>query len=70
MTVNVGTIDRIIRGIVGLVLLALPFVSGFALFNSTLATVISVVLGVVMLGVAATRSCPIYSVLGVHTSKA
>ncbi|MBQ1204166.1 MAG: DUF2892 domain-containing protein [Loktanella sp.] len=70
MTVNVGTIDRIIRGIVGIVLIALPFISGMALFNSMLATIIAVVVGLVMLGVAATRSCPLYSVLGVRTCKA
>ncbi len=69
MTVNVGNIDRMIRGIVGIVLLALPFVSGMALFDSMLATVISVVVGLVMLGVAATRSCPIYTVLGLRTCK-
>jgi hypothetical protein len=49
MTVNVGTLDRMIRGILGIVLLALPFVSGIALFDSTLATIISVVIGLVML---------------------
>ncbi|MBR2657589.1 MAG: DUF2892 domain-containing protein [Loktanella sp.] len=69
MTVNVGDLDRILRAIIGVVLLALPFVSGLALFNSTIATVISVLLGLVMLGVAATRSCPLYTVLGVRTCK-
>lgn len=69
MTVNVGDLDRILRAIIGVVLLALPFVSGLALFNSTIATVISVLVGLVMLGVAATRSCPFYTVLGVRTCK-
>lgn len=69
MTVNVGTLDRMIRGTLGIVLLALPFVSGMALFDSTLATIISVVIGLVMLGVAATRSCPLYTVLGMRTCK-
>jgi hypothetical protein len=61
--------DRILRGIVGIVLLALPFLGGMALFNSALATTISVVLGLVMLGTAATRYCPIYSILGIRTCK-
>jgi hypothetical protein len=69
MTVNVGTLDRIIRGILGIVLLALPFVSGMALFDSTLATILSFVVGLVMLGVAATRSCPLYTILGMRTCK-
>lgn len=70
MTVNVGTLDRMIRGILGIVLLALPFVSGMALFDSTLATILSIVVGLVMLGVAATLSCPLYTVLGMRTCKA
>ena len=69
MTVNVGDFDRILRALIGIVLLALPFVSGLPLFNSTLATVISVLVGLVMLGVAATRSCPLYTLLGVRTCK-
>ena len=36
MSPNVGGIDRIFRAIVGLVLIALPFVSGMALFDSGL----------------------------------
>jgi hypothetical protein len=67
MTVNVGTIDRILRGVLGFILLAAPFVSGWAFFHSPWATALSVILGLVMLGVAATRVCPIYSVLGLRT---
>lgn len=69
MTANVGTIDRAFRLILGIVLLAAPFVSGLALFNSTIATVISVVVGLVMIAVATLRICPIYSILGVKTCK-
>ncbi|WP_424179292.1 YgaP family membrane protein [Yoonia sp. TsM2_T14_4] len=69
MTVNVGDIDRMIRGTLGIVLLALPFIGGVAVFDSLLATILSVVVGLVMLGVAATRSCPLYTVLGMRTCK-
>jgi hypothetical protein len=70
MTINVGTFDRALRAILGVILIALPFVSGLALFTSTAATVVSVLVGLVMLAVAATRSCPLYTVLGVRTCKA
>lgn len=63
MTINVGTIDRIARALLGVVLLILPFAQGWG----TLGTVISVIVGLVMLTVAATRSCPLYTVLGVKT---
>lgn len=67
MSVNVGSIDRFVRLVIGLVLIALPFVAGF---TSTLWIVASVIVGLVMLGVAATRICPLYSILGIRTCAA
>ncbi len=66
MTVNVGTIDRILRAALGVVLILLPFVTGLTA-GSTLLTVLSVVVGLVMLGVAATRVCPVYTIFGIKT---
>ena len=63
MTKNVGNIDRIIRAVVGIVLLIAAFTAGW----STLWTVLAVVVGLVMLGTAAARSCPAYSILGFRT---
>ncbi|EPX77017.1 YgaP family membrane protein [Litoreibacter arenae] len=70
MTTNVGNIDRAVRALLGIVLIAIPFVSGLALFESTLASAISVIVGLVMLVVATTRVCPIYSILGIKSCKA
>ncbi|WP_108483175.1 YgaP family membrane protein [Oceaniglobus ichthyenteri] len=69
MTANVGTIDRVFRFILGIVLLALPFVSGMAIFASTTATVISVILGIVMVATSAMRFCPLYRIFGIQTCK-
>ncbi|ATG36000.1 YgaP family membrane protein [Phaeobacter piscinae] len=69
MTRNVGTLDRIMRLMLGLALIAAPFVSGFAIFAATWATVLSVVVGAVMLLVALTRSCPVYTLLGLRSCK-
>ena len=70
MTTNVGTIERAFRLILGIVLLVAPFISGMALFNSTIITAISVIVGLVMLVTSLTRACPIYSILGIKTCKA
>lgn len=66
MTANVGSLDRIIRLIIGVALIALPIIVGF---GSTLLTIISVVIGLVMLAVSATRICPLYTILGVRTCR-
>lgn len=60
MTKNVGTIDRILRAVLGLALI------GCALKNGPLWTWI----GVVPLATAAFSFCPLYSVLGFKTCPA
>jgi len=70
MTVNVGNLDRIVRLILGVVLIAAPFLSGLALFDTAWIKYVSVIVGVVMLVVSLTRSCPIYSIFGMRTCKA
>ena len=70
MSANVGTIDRLIRAVVGLVLIALPFVGSFALFQGTWATALSVIVGLVLLTTASLRFCPAYRLLGLRTCRA
>ncbi len=69
MIKNVGKFDRMFRLVLGVILLAAPFISGVALFDSTIATAISVIVGVVMLVTALTSSCPLYSIFGFRTCK-
>lgn len=69
MTANIGTIDRAFRLILGIVLLTLPFMSGWAIFGSTTATVVSVVAGVVMLATSSLKFCPLYRIFGIRTCK-
>ncbi|KQI71329.1 hypothetical protein AN191_13700 [Loktanella sp. 5RATIMAR09] len=69
MTNNVGTFDRAFRLVLGIVLLTLPFFSGAEMFQSGTATIISVVLGLVMIGTSAMKFCPLYRVLGIQTCK-
>lgn len=68
MSENVGNLDRILRAVLGVVLILAPFVSGSALFTGWVAY-LSVAVGLVMLGVAATRVCPIYTLIGIKTCK-
>jgi len=69
MTINLGNLDRIFRALLGIMLLAIPFVSGLAIFNATTATVISVVVGLIMLGTSAVKFCPLYRIFGIRTCK-
>lgn len=67
MTQNLGSIDRIIRALLGVVLLAAPFASGLAVFNGTGATLIAVIAGIVMLGTSTIKFCPLYRIFGIRT---
>ena len=58
---NVGTVDRVIRIVVGLVLIALVFVGPKTAWGW---------LGLIPLATGILRSCPAYSLIGVSTSKA
>jgi len=66
---NVGSLDRTLRFIVGAVLLAAPFLPPFAgVFAAWGAWKFAVAaVGVVMLGTAAFRFCPAYTLLGIRT---
>lgn len=65
MKQNVGTIERAIRAIVGIVAIAL-FALGMV--EGTLG-IVAVVIGVVMLGTAAIGWCPPYAIFGISTCK-
>ena len=66
MTINVGSLDRILRAALGLVLIALPFATNLTA-GSMLLTYGAVAVGVVMLVVALTRVCPLYAIFGIKT---
>lgn len=60
MTRNVGTVDRVLRVVLGIVLLALPFVLESGLRWLGLIGVVPLVTGII-------GSCPGYSLLGIGT---
>lgn len=69
MTANVGTIDRILRAALSVLLLYLAFFSGLSLFSAPLFMYGAAVVGFVMLATSTLKMCPIYSVLGLKTCK-
>ena len=66
MTANVGSADRLIRIILGLVLLVLPLMAAWG----TLGTIVSALIGAVLVVTALVRFCPLYRLIGVRTCKA
>ena len=63
MKKNVGTLDRAIRGLAGIALIASYFLG---VVQGTLGMV-AIVAGIVLLGTAAIGWCPPYSLLGINT---
>lgn len=70
MSINVGTLDRVLRGVLGLGLLYLAFLSGLPAFDGAILKYGAAIVGIVMLVVAVTRVCPIYSIFGLKTCRA
>lgn len=69
MTRNVGTVDRVIRLVTGAVLIALAFFSGMSFFDSQPVTIVSTVVGLVLVGTALVNFCPLYRLLGIRTCR-
>jgi hypothetical protein len=67
MSINVGAFDRALRLIVGLVLISIPFVTGYGFWDSSVMKYGAVAVGAVLLATAAMRSCPLYSLFGIRT---
>lgn len=70
MSENVGTLDRIVRGVLGLALLYFALMSGVAEFEAPVVKLLAIAVGVIMLIVAVVRICPIYMIFGFKTCRA
>lgn len=66
MLANVGNVDRILRIVVGIVLVLLPSVTSFGA-TSALLTWGSIVVGAILVLTAAFKFCPLYRILGMNT---
>lgn len=71
MSANVGTIDRIVRLLAGLVLIALPFAApALPAWNSEIALYGLPAVGAVLVLTALVRFCPLYRLFGLRTCRA
>lgn len=70
MKLNVGSADRLIRLILGVLLILAPFVSGWALFANPLWIWIFLLAGAVLAVTGVLRFCPGYAVFGLSTRSA
>lgn len=69
MTLNEGKTDRILRAILGIVLIALPFLGDLALFANPVLFWGALIVGLVLLLTAITGFCPAYRLLGMNTCR-
>lgn len=61
MSINMGAADRVIRAIIGVVLIALVFIGPQTMWGW---------IGVIPLATALIGNCPAYSLIGIKTCKA
>ncbi|WP_298864344.1 DUF2892 domain-containing protein [uncultured Sulfitobacter sp.] len=69
MSNNVGNIDRIVRGLLGLLLIIAPLLNIPAIWSSAALAYGSMAAGLVLVVTAVLRFCPLYRMLGVSTCK-
>jgi len=61
---NVGTVDRVIRAIIGIVLVAAYF-----MYPDMAYKLVALIVGLILLATAVLSSCPLYSIIGIKTCK-
>lgn len=69
MSANVGTADRIIRLVIGLVALWAVFAGPLAGDAWGWERIVAALVGVIMLATSAFKFCPLYRILGLRTCK-
>lgn len=69
MNANLGSIDRVLRLILGVALIAAALLSGWTVFESVALTWVVTVVGIVLIATALFRFCPLYRLLGVKTCR-
>ncbi len=61
---NVGTVDRILRAIIGIILIAAYF-----MYPDMAYKLVALIIGLILLATAALSSCPLYAIFGIKTCK-
>lgn len=66
---NVGSADRILRAIIGLVLIVGTLIPSLPLASPPVLQAIAFIVGLVLLLTAVVRFCPLYRLIGASTCK-
>ena len=69
MSANVGTADRIIRAILGIVLIIAPLLNMPTIWSNAYYAYGSMTLGVILIATALFRFCPLYRLVGLSTCR-
>ncbi|WP_085309952.1 YgaP family membrane protein [Planktotalea arctica] len=69
MTTNVGTVDRGVRLVLGVALIAAALFSGLTIFDGAVMKYGAILVGVVLAVTGLMRTCPAYSIFGIRTCK-
>lgn len=64
MIANVGSVDRLIRAVLGVVLILLPYMTTFGMWASPVARIGIPIIGLVLVVTALLRFCPLYRLIG------
>jgi hypothetical protein len=64
---NVGTVDRLLRLVVGAALIAAPLINFMGLGASATVTYLMIAVGVILGATAVFGICPLYKLIGVST---
>ncbi len=70
MTANLGTVDRLARLVVGLVLLLTPTFFASDIWTNPYVLFGAYAVGVILVATALFRFCPLYRLFGLRTCKA
>lgn len=68
-TANVGTADRVVRLIVGIVLIASPWLFQSQIWQNPFMLWAIPIVGIVLAATGLVRFCPLYRLLGVRTCR-
>jgi len=69
MGANIGTLDRVLRAVLGLAALWAVFMGPLASEAWPALRIVALVVGIVLIGTAAIKFCPAYRLIGVKTCK-
>lgn len=69
MQANVGSVDRAIRFLLGLVLIIAPFANFLNIGSSAALTYGAIIVGAILVATAVLKICPLYRVLGISTCR-